>query len=571
MFFLRDLISNDINSLQIMKNTILIGLIIVFIYVIVLKALELFRNNEKLSYNEVVTVKTINEINKKSVLYITILIIWLVQCLSGLTSLIINISFYEHISLSFGKIILLIVNVTFISYFWLNGIKDLVYSFFYRLKNYAKIEKEILEFKIPTDVSNSKIVALYCTCDDFIEESLLKSMNQNYRNFRVVILDDSNNVGYKKRIDIFSSKYDIEVIRRSDRKGFKAGNLNNYLKDRTDYDYFIILDSDEIIPTDFCENSLKYFFYYENIGIVQANHISTRDRTKFMDRFSLGVNSHWPTYQGIKNEYGFMSFLGHGALISRECFQSVKSFPELVSEDLCFSIEARLKGYYVAFAQGIICEEEYPIDYFAFKKRHLKWTGGNLEFIKKYSSKLFKSSTLKWFEKLDVVLFTFSLPMSSAFFLFLTINLIIFSILHMSAGYPLWLMVPTVICLFAPIINDMVYVWGKYPLLKSIGYLFSSFLLYGSLYWISFYGATKAWFGVKAKFIVTPKENKSYTLLDTLRGNFQEVCFSGSLIFISVYFTHSLLPVILIVFPSLSGMYLTHLSKPKKTKSFSHR
>lgn len=389
-------------------------------------------------------------------------------------------------------------------------------------------------------------------------------MQQNYNNFKVIILDDSSTELYQQKIDSFSKKYDIEVVRRKCRDGFKAGNLNNYLINNKDYDYFIILDSDEIIPPEFCTKSLEYFAHYEEIGIVQGNHISTRNRTKFMERFSLGVDAHWPTYQGIKQSFGFMSFLGHGAMVSRECFEKVGKFPELVAEDLCFSIEARLEDYYVAFAEDIICEEQYPIDYFAFKKRHLKWTGGNLEFIQKYSLKLFLSKRLTWFEKLDVMLFTFSLPMSSLFFLFLTINLIIFPVLKMSAGYPVWLMVPTVIFLFAPMINDMVYVIGKYSILKSITYLFSSFLLYGSLYWISFYGASKSWLGFKPKFIVTPKESGNYRFIQVLKGNIQEILFSFILISTSVYFTKSLLPVILIVFPSLSGVYLTKLSKDSK-------
>lgn len=171
------------------------------------------------------------------------------------------------------------------------------------------------------------------------------------------------------------------------------------------------------------------------------------------------------------------------------------------------------------------------------------------------------SKSLRWFEKLDVVLFTFSLPMSTVFFLFLIINLILLPVLGVSAGYPLWLMTPTIIFLYAPTINDMVYLLGRYPILKSLGYLFSAFLLYGSLYWISFYGATKAWIGIKPKFIVTPKENQQYSLLETIKGNIQEIIFSFGLVILSVWFTKSLLPIILIVLPSLSGIYLTSLCK----------
>ncbi|MGM0239385.1 glycosyltransferase [Enterococcus sp. AZ103] len=504
-----------------------------------------------------------NTIKKNCSLYIWILIAWGILSAFGLITFITTIIQNKAMNVSIWTIILLMVNTVFILYFWLNGTKDIVYIFFYQFK-YRKLQKQelkVLETDVLPQYKDARVLLLYCTCNDFIEDSLTTSMNQQYSNYKTVILDDSSEDQYKERIDTFAQLHSIEVVRREDREGYKAGNLNNYLVDRDDYDFFVILDSDEIIPEDFITKSLHYFSYYPEIGLLQANHISTRNKTKFMERFSVGVDAHWPTYQSMKERYGFMSFLGHGAMISRECFKAVGQFPHLVAEDLCFSIEAKIKGYFTAFSTYIVCEEEYPVDYFAFKKRHLKWTGGNLEFISNYAKKLMFSKNLRWFEKLDVVLFTFSLPMSTVFFLFLIINLILLPVLGVSAGYPLWLMTPTIIFLYAPTINDMVYLLGRYPILKSLGYLFSAFLLYGSLYWISFYGATKAWIGIKPKFIVTPKENQQYLLLETIKGNIQEIIFSFGLVILSVWFTKSLLPIILIVLPSLSGIYLTSLCK----------
>ena len=110
-------------------------------------------------------------------------------------------------------------------------------------------------------------------------------------------------------------------------------------------------------------------------------------------------------------------------------------------------------------------------------------------------------------------------------------------------------------------INDMVYLFRKMSILKYVRYILSSFLLYGSLYWLSLYGATKVWLGIKPKFIVTPKKEQNYSLKEIILGNFQEYFFSLVLTATSLFFTHSVLPVILIVVPSLSSVYLTLLSK----------
>ena len=217
--------------------------------------------------------------------------------------------------------------------------------------------EEIL--KVDTNNANDRVILVYCTCNDFDENSLLKSMKQDYKNFKTVILDDSNDENYKKLIDEFSAKNNVEVVRRDNRIGFKAGNINNYLMKeevKNSYDYVVILDSDEILPTNYIKQALKYFYKYDNIGIVQANHISTRNRNFFMRTFHIGVNSHWPTYQTMKHFYGFSTMLGHGAMIKRDCYLKAGGFPNLVAEDLCLSIEARDKYYFVAFAPNIICE-----------------------------------------------------------------------------------------------------------------------------------------------------------------------------------------------------------------------
>lgn len=369
--------------------------------------------------------KNINAMDKHNTLYVVMLIIWSIllvflwwHFIKSFRNIPFNIPI-NHVKpwMKILATILLGFNALFISYFWLNGVKDFIYVVWYycNKKNLVKRHLEIID----TDISNTndKILLIYCTCNDFDGNSLAKSMQQNYHNFETIILDDSNDISFIKKVNEFSLENNVKVIRRENRIGFKAGNINNFLLNeeiKGKYDYAVILDSDEILPKNFITECLKYFYKYKNIGIVQANHISTRNRNFFMKLFHIGVNSHWPTYQTMKHFYGFSTMLGHGAMIKRECYEKAGGFPNLVAEDLCLSIECRNIGYYVAFAPNIICEEEYPIDYVAFKKRHSKWTQGNLEFIKKYTRKIVKSK-MKWYEKLDIVLFTYNLPLTAIF------------------------------------------------------------------------------------------------------------------------------------------------------------
>jgi cellulose synthase/poly-beta-1,6-N-acetylglucosamine synthase-like glycosyltransferase len=401
---------------------------------------------------------------------------------------------------------------------------------------------------------------VYCTYNDFSADSLERSARQRYGNVEVVILDDSTDPGSIAEVDAFAARHGMRVVRREDRVGFKAGNLNNFLRDAS-FDYFVILDSDEVTPPDFIDRALDYFAHYDNVGIVQANHVATRNRNDFMEMFAVGVDSHWIAYQTVKDRHGFLSLLGHGAMVSRECYVAAGGFPHVVAEDLCMSIAARDAGYVTAFAPDIVCEEEYPVDYLAFKKRHSKWTQGNMEFIKRYSGTIARSR-MRWFEKLDIVLFTYSLPLTALFSLYVLLHLVVLPLAGYRLLYPLWMLVPTAAFLLAPMLNDIIF-HARRPDRRLGRYLIHSMLLFGSMFFVSLRSSLKSAFG-RSIFLVTPKEEQRVSIWAALKASRGELCFGVGLAFVAVAFTGSILPVVLIVVPALSSAYLTvlHQARP---------
>lgn len=176
------------------------------------------------------------KLRKSPVLYIMMFIIW--GALAGflwycfITNLK-NLTFRDGVTpsqvrLVFAEIII-ILNAIFITYFWLNGVKDFIYVIWYYCARWklAKLYHPVID----TDVSkaNDRVLFLYCTCNDFDGNSLLKCMHQKYNNYKAVILDDSTNKEYIDKIDEFSKEHGIEVVRRENHIGFKAGNINHYL------------------------------------------------------------------------------------------------------------------------------------------------------------------------------------------------------------------------------------------------------------------------------------------------------------------------------------------------------
>ena len=516
---------------------------------------------------------------KNPALYVTMLLVWTVLTAFlwiNFLPKIIDVPFRGGRAVSMGVQIgarvLLTFNGIFISYFWLNGVKDFLYVIWYYIFRKRMLQR--YHSVIDTDVSGAKdkVLMVYCTCNDFDGKSLEESRKQTYPYVTTVILDDSTAEEYKKAVDDFAQKHGIKVVRRNDRVGFKAGNINHYLMGEEckneGYGYYVILDSDEILPPDYVYESLKFFYARKNVGIVQANHVSDRNRNFFMKLFHVGVNSHWPTYQTMKHFYGFSTMLGHGAMLKRECYEQAGGFPPLVAEDLCLSIEARSAGYYVAFAPNIVCREEYPIDYVAFKKRHSKWTQGNLEFIKKYTGRIARAN-MKWFEKMDIVLFTYNLPLTAVFAFFIFANLMIAPLLHIDLGaaYATWMIVPTIIFFFSPMLNDFITWAFRLNPLRTLVYTVSVVMLYGSMLTTSLISAMMGIFGKKAHFIVTPKSSQKIGLLFALKFQWKEYAFSTLLLIISLIFHGGVWPVLLIIVTGYSSLALLFFSNKRYTEA----
>ncbi|MFY9234032.1 MAG: glycosyltransferase [Fimbriimonadaceae bacterium] len=266
------------------------------------------------------------------------------------------------------------------------------------------------------------VALLYTTCNDFVEESAESCLDQDYPDYTVYICDDSSIPAFREKVDAFAAKYPakVKVLRRGDRKGFKAGNMNHALAEHAiDEPFFAIADADEILPPDFLRRVIPILLEDEACGFVQANHRSNpSDSSPLAKSLGIGIDIHWRWYHPLRNEYGFVMLLGHGVVIRRSCWEQAGGFPELVSEDLALALKLREMGYHGRFAEDIICYESFPADMRAFRVRHMKWTRGTCEFLHRLLIPSLFSRKLPWHEKLDILLPTINLPLTLFYFLF---------------------------------------------------------------------------------------------------------------------------------------------------------
>ena len=495
---------------------------------------------------------------KNPKVYIAILCVWGVCALALFTACgMIVYDFLNGKNATVSMLIacaLLIVNALMLAYMWLGSVKDFMFSFLFLcnkkriMKRYDKIIQSNPDItKLSSSRQNPKVLLLYCTCNDFNADALQACMAQKYDNFQTVILDDSSKKEYIDRIDRFAEKTGATVVRRENREGFKAGNLNHYLQGKTDYDYFVVLDSDERIPENYITEMLKYFAYSSEVGVVQAAHKATGGSNLFQNLMGLSVKSNGKICQVMKNFYGSNALIGHGMAISRACYEKTGGFPKVVAEDISFAIDVKNSGFRVLYAPNILCEEEFPVDYLCLKKRQTKWVQGNVEFMRKYNRSI-TNSKMSWYEKLDVRLSHYNLPIIPMLSFFIIINTVLIGALGFDVGgYSKTLILLMVVFLVSPLIPDFFVHSGKENALKLMAYAALNFVVYASLVPMMIVTVTCALFGKKAKFIVTPKEEKRISFKEALKGSYDSIAFACAIGLLTYATYFSLMPTLMIV------------------------
>lgn len=227
--------------------------------------------------------------------------------------------------------------------------------------------------KISALQNKPPVALLYVTCDDINLNALKHLGNQSYKNMKVFILDDSK---LKKSCAIVDSS-GFYVIRRSNRLGYKAGNLNNWLRKHSkDFKYFVVADADSILPPYFIEQMLSYAEHDENsnISIFESLIFPWNKVNNFVESQSLMLPLSNRRKLHIDNFFGTTLSVGHNNLYRTEDIIDIGGFQEnYIAEDYATCIELLKRNKNGCKTLPIISYERLPSNLNEFAKRQARW------------------------------------------------------------------------------------------------------------------------------------------------------------------------------------------------------
>ena len=211
----------------------------------------------------------------------------------------------------------------------------------------------------------------------------------------IQILDDStdqtSSIIDSEVLSFKKEGFNIEVIRRSSREGYKAGALSNGLKQVVS-ELVAIFDADFLINPNFLERTVHYFKNNEHIGAVQARwgHYNL-EFSLFTRSMSIGHDGHFLVEKiGRKKRNAFISFNGSGGIWRKSTIEKSGGWSSAtVAEDLDLAYRAQMKGYEIVYLRDLLNHQEIPptLRYWIIQQK--RWAKG-------FSQNLRKNLILFW-------------------------------------------------------------------------------------------------------------------------------------------------------------------------------
>ncbi len=177
----------------------------------------------------------------------------------------------------------------------------------------------------------------------------------------------------------------LQLLRRGDRKGFKAGNLAFGLS-HSEAPYVAIFDADFVPAPDFLRRTVPALLADDGLCFVQARWGHNNRGANWLTRVQgVLLDSHFAVEQEARFRAGLpMSFNGTAGVWNRVAIEQAGGWTgDTLTEDLDLSMRCALQGWRMAMLPDIEVPGELPPTAAAWRAQQARWTKGHAQCARK--------------------------------------------------------------------------------------------------------------------------------------------------------------------------------------------
>lgn len=190
----------------------------------------------------------------------------------------------------------------------------------------------------------------------------------------------------------------LNILRRGERSGFKAGNLAYGLQ-HSDAPYVAIFDADFVPPTDFLRRTVPALIADSGLAYVQARWGHANRAKNWLTRAQgMLLDAHFAVEQEARFRAGLpMSFNGTAGVWNRAAIDNGGGWTgDTLTEDLDLSMRCAMKGWRTALISDVVVPGELPETAAAWRAQQARWTKGHAQTARKLMPMIWSSAMPLW-------------------------------------------------------------------------------------------------------------------------------------------------------------------------------
>ncbi|MBN3852499.1 glycosyltransferase [Paraburkholderia sp. Ac-20340] len=303
---------------------------------------------------------------------------------------------------------------------------------------------------------------------------------------------------------------DIRLIKRHDRKGYKAGNLVNGIQ-QSRGEFFALFDADFVPPADFLLETIPCF-KDPKLGFLQTGIGYENRDVSFLTRFQAMEMGHQQYVTVGLSEDGDMASLSGSSCVWRKvCVDALGGWnASTVTEDVDLGYRAQFGEWKYAYLRNVVSMSVLPETISAYRIQRERWGRGLIHSGFKHV-KLMLLQRMPFMKRMHAISVMFSSVLLASIYVLILLSLPLAYLVHFDGAFMRW----GAIAFFG-----LAVLWGlenafgarhgarfdgKRSAVQALWDTYRYIAMFLPMAWYYFVGGVRALFGVYGDFNRTPK------------------------------------------------------------------